>query len=170
VSNCSTSIRPIEARALSLRPNQLHTVEPALQLFVEDNQADPDRHCWIDLYDSSVGATAGEPTSPRMLHVCRCSLWPSACLVGGPALRAARPRAPQMSQAQGASDVTGQQLRGVQGARCGRVRLTLALLGHLQALCRGCEWGVAREGGGGCGATAGWVTECPESVSPLPQQ
>lgn len=72
VTNCSFNIRPIEARELSLPPQEMQAVLPPMQLFVEDNDEAPERHCWLHLYDAVVRAPPPRRASKPPWHASRC--------------------------------------------------------------------------------------------------
>lgn len=54
VSNCSSNVRPIEARALAVRAGSAASLDPPMELYVEDQAAAAARTCTVSLYDSVV--------------------------------------------------------------------------------------------------------------------
>ena len=48
---------PVEARNLALAPGVTVPVLPPPQIYVQDSLADPDRYCWLTLYDSQGQVT-----------------------------------------------------------------------------------------------------------------
>ena len=56
-SNCSSDIMPVEARNRALAPGVTVPVLPPPQIYVQDSLADPDRYCWLTLYDSQGQVT-----------------------------------------------------------------------------------------------------------------
>ncbi|GFH27554.1 generative cell specific-1 [Haematococcus lacustris] len=56
VGNCSHAVRSVEARSVALAGGASLSLAPPLDIYVEDQAADPQRHCWLYLYNSQVGA------------------------------------------------------------------------------------------------------------------
>ena len=54
MTNCSSGVMPLEARYLTLAPQQAVQVLPPLQLYVQDNAAMAQRNCWVTLLNSQV--------------------------------------------------------------------------------------------------------------------
>lgn len=54
VSNCSSNVRPIEARRLAVGAGQTVVLQPSMELYVEDSTAQEGRYCWMTLYDAVV--------------------------------------------------------------------------------------------------------------------
>ncbi|KAL6753619.1 hypothetical protein V8C86DRAFT_3019426 [Haematococcus lacustris] len=52
VGNCSHAVRSVEARSVSLAGGASLSLAPPLDIYVEDQAADPQRHCWLYLYNS----------------------------------------------------------------------------------------------------------------------
>nr|6DBS_A Chain A, Hapless 2 [Chlamydomonas reinhardtii]6DBS_B Chain B, Hapless 2 [Chlamydomonas reinhardtii]6DBS_C Chain C, Hapless 2 [Chlamydomonas reinhardtii] len=61
VSNCSSNVRPIEARTLAVRAGSAASLDPPMELYVEDQAAAAARTCTVSLYDS-VGAVTDSLT------------------------------------------------------------------------------------------------------------
>ncbi len=68
VTNCSVSIRRVEAQKLGLLPGVTKAAAP-FEIYVEDAAAVTGRYCWLMLYDSQVGYMGSLACLPALMAV-----------------------------------------------------------------------------------------------------
>lgn len=54
LGNCSSNIRPVEARLLTIAAGQALELSPPWELYVEDAAGQDGRYCWVTLQDALV--------------------------------------------------------------------------------------------------------------------